>query len=282
MGYVSTGAAGTDATVINSGTSSAAVFDFVIPRGEDGTGTVASVNGQTGTVVLTATDVGALPTSTTIGDGAVIFQKNGAAFNTITANQTSTTTINYTIPTTASDIGALPDTTTIGAGSTTIQVNGTVAGTINANQTSDNTINIVAGGGLPSQTGNSGKVLTTDGTDASWGATSTIYPVIETYISGTSGYRIWAADSTSYRYCEQWGYKATVSTANTLEKVELLKTYTDTNYQAIATVAGTNGTSYTVKVGSASQNETDGFYIAMSNVSAGAWWRTFGYIVDEV
>lgn len=38
VGSVTTGAAGTNASVTNSGTSSAAVFDFVIPRGADGSG----------------------------------------------------------------------------------------------------------------------------------------------------------------------------------------------------------------------------------------------------
>ena len=51
IGYVSTGAAGTDATVVNSGTSSAAVFDFVIPRGEKGeTGANATITGATASV----------------------------------------------------------------------------------------------------------------------------------------------------------------------------------------------------------------------------------------
>lgn len=38
VGTVTTGAAGTNASVTNSGTPSAAVFDFVIPRGADGSG----------------------------------------------------------------------------------------------------------------------------------------------------------------------------------------------------------------------------------------------------
>lgn len=38
VGTVTTGAAGTQASVTNSGTSSAAVLDFVIPKGADGTG----------------------------------------------------------------------------------------------------------------------------------------------------------------------------------------------------------------------------------------------------
>ena len=38
VGTVTTGAPGTSATVVNSGTSSAAVFDFTIPRGDPGSG----------------------------------------------------------------------------------------------------------------------------------------------------------------------------------------------------------------------------------------------------
>lgn len=90
---------------------------------------------QTDTTVASKTD---------IGDGKVIYQKNGTAFATISVNQTSTTTVNYTIPTQASDIGALPDTTTIGAANTIVKVDGSAVGTINANATSDSTINISA------------------------------------------------------------------------------------------------------------------------------------------
>lgn len=108
-----------------------------------------------------------IASKTDIGDGKVIYQKNGTAFATISVNQTATTTVNYTIPTqasdinavpttrtinghtlnadvtlTSSDVGALPDTTTIGAGNTVVKVEGSAIGTINANATSDSTINI--------------------------------------------------------------------------------------------------------------------------------------------
>jgi hypothetical protein len=45
VGTVSTGAAGSSATVVNSGTSSAAVFDFSIPRGDTGSGGSAMTSG---------------------------------------------------------------------------------------------------------------------------------------------------------------------------------------------------------------------------------------------
>lgn len=49
-----------------------------------------------------------------------------------------------------------------------IQVNGSSVATFTANQSGNTTANIVVGSGLPSQTGNAGKFLNTDGTDESW------------------------------------------------------------------------------------------------------------------
>lgn len=48
VGIVKTGAAGTSVTVSNSGTTSAAVFDFVIPRGEKGEQGPQGIKGDTG------------------------------------------------------------------------------------------------------------------------------------------------------------------------------------------------------------------------------------------
>ena len=72
---MTTGEPGTNASVTNSGTSSAAVFDFVIPRGQDGSGGggaagVSSFNGRTGAVTsqvgdYTAAQVGAADATTT-------------------------------------------------------------------------------------------------------------------------------------------------------------------------------------------------------------------------
>ena len=65
-----------------------------------------TVNGQalSGNITLTASDVGALPDSTVIGNGTLTIQKNGSTINTFGANDTGNTTVNITVPTDTSDL----------------------------------------------------------------------------------------------------------------------------------------------------------------------------------
>ena len=56
--------------------------------------------------------------------------------------------------------------------------------------------------------------------------------IIETYVNGTSGYRIW-----SDGYCEQWGY--TTWSSNPIPQIIFLKEFTDTNYTLFFQDAGT-------------------------------------------
>lgn len=120
---------------------------------------VSSVNSQTGTVTLTATDVGALPSSTVI-------------------------------PSTAIDVNAVPQLSTLPTadlahegqvvqfvGVTGTYTNGYFYKCVSDGDVSNPTFSWVRvdvqptpviPDPLPSQTGNSGKFLTTDGTDASW------------------------------------------------------------------------------------------------------------------
>ena len=71
---------------------------------------VQSVNGQTGTVSLTANDVGALPNTTTIpvvNNAKLTIQKNSKEIDSFTANASVDKIINIEVPTKASDIEAI-------------------------------------------------------------------------------------------------------------------------------------------------------------------------------
>jgi len=79
--------------------------------GDSGTGVVSSVNGQTGVVVLNASDVGALPDTTTIPSKTSQL-KNDSGFITSAPVQ-SVNGKTGVVSLSASDVNALPSTTTI-------------------------------------------------------------------------------------------------------------------------------------------------------------------------
>ena len=62
VGTVTTGAAGSAASITNVGTSSAAIFDFTIPRGDAGAsgGGAVTISGKTGAYTVVAGDLGAV------------------------------------------------------------------------------------------------------------------------------------------------------------------------------------------------------------------------------
>lgn len=100
-------------------------------------------------ITLTASDVGALPSSTTIGAGVLTIQKNSTDVGSFGANDTSNKTINLSIPTKLSDI-------TVSAGAN-IQINGD---TISATDTT-----YTAGTGIDITNG----VISNTLTSAEWG-----------------------------------------------------------------------------------------------------------------
>ena len=111
VGTVTTGAPGTNATVVNSGTSSAAVFDFTIPRGdkgESGSGTgdmLASDYDPNGTVQNAGGIVDYVDSvMPTVNDATLTIQQNGTTVDTFTANASSNVTANITVPTKTSDL----------------------------------------------------------------------------------------------------------------------------------------------------------------------------------
>ena len=77
-GTTTTGAAGTSATVTNSGSSSAAVFDFTIPRGDTG------ATGATG-----ATQGGIIPSTSRPANRYGVHGATAAVAGTVTANRLS-------------------------------------------------------------------------------------------------------------------------------------------------------------------------------------------------
>ena len=91
---------------------------------------------------------------------------------------------------------------------------------------------------IPSQTGNAGKFLTTNGTTTSWATVSNAV-ITETYSSGTSWYRVY-----SDGWCEQGGRGATGG--GNSGTINLLKAYADTNYSCLVSSTSQYDTGWVV------------------------------------
>ena len=100
---------------------------------EDKVDKTQTINGHSleGDIEITAQDIGAASLSD-IGDGVITFTQGDIPKGTITANQTSSTTIALDAP---------------GDGVITFTQGGVIKGTITANQTSNTTIALELGGG---------------------------------------------------------------------------------------------------------------------------------------
>ena len=210
---------------------------------------VSSVNGQTGTVVLTASDVGAATTA------------QGAKADTAVQPgdlATVATTGAY------SDLSGTPTIPTVGDGTITITQGGVTKGTFTTNQSGNTTIDVDAGGGggLPSQTGNAGKFLTTDGTDASWSdkplvntATGTsALTLISRYASSTLfAINIGEDSSAQSAYSVCIGYSAGYASSAMATVCVGFQANASGNY-AIQLGKGTNNTAQTFCVGFQNNN----------------------------
>ena len=94
IGSVTTGGAGSSATVTNSGTASAAVLDFTIPKGDDGTPGTNGTNGTNGTDGADGADGAAA----TITVGTVTTGASGTSATVTNSGTSNAAVLDFTIP----------------------------------------------------------------------------------------------------------------------------------------------------------------------------------------
>ena len=94
VGSVTTGAAGTSASVVNAGTSSAAVLNITIPRGDTGAAGAAGAAGPQGP----AGSAGAAGTAATVSVGTVSTGAAGSSATVSNVGTTSAAVLNFSIP----------------------------------------------------------------------------------------------------------------------------------------------------------------------------------------
>lgn len=112
VGSTTTGAPGTSASVSNSGTPSAAVFSFTIPRG----------------------DVGATGTAATVAVGTVTTGTPGSSASVTNAGTSGAAVFNFTIP--RGDVGATGTAATVAVGSVATGLAGTSVSVTNSGTSS--------------------------------------------------------------------------------------------------------------------------------------------------
>lgn len=94
--------------------------------------------------------------------------------------------------------------------------------------------------------------------------------VVENYINGTSGYRIW-----SDGFIEQWGTHTFGGTG--WASIALLKSYSNSEYLCTVSCIGDSTTRTTMKAGNSSKNTTTILYLISGSASAVCSWYTAGY-----
>ena len=97
VGSVTTGNAGTDASVTNTGTSSAAVFNFTIPRGADGTNGTNGTDGSDGADGATGPQ-GPAGNAATIAIGTVTTGAAGSSATVTNAGTSNAAVLTFSIP----------------------------------------------------------------------------------------------------------------------------------------------------------------------------------------
>lgn len=114
--------------------------------------------------------------------------------------------------------------------------------------------------------------------------TTTVYPVIETYINGTSWYRIYAPDTTGYRWCEMGDlyYKGSTLAA-TDNTINFVKTFKDLNYNFTPTPLHSSANLNQYQMYEKYPERTTSSVVLRTTAAIfGYAWTACGYIANEV
>ena len=148
VGSTSTGAPGSNASVANAGTSSAAVLNFTIPRGDKGD------KGDTGAT-------GSPGAAATVTVGTTTTGQPGTSASVVNAGTQSAAVLNFTIPKGAKgDTGATGSAATVAVGATTTGQPGTNASVTNSGTQSAAVLNFTIPKGAKGDTGSAGAAAT--------------------------------------------------------------------------------------------------------------------------
>lgn len=235
-GTTTTGAAGTSASVTNSGTSSAAVFNFTIPRGDTGATGATGATGSPGaaaTIAVGTTTTGAAGTSASVTNSGT---SSAAVFN-------------FTIP--RGDTGATGATgaaATVAAGTTTTGAPGSSASVTNSGTSSAAVFNFTiprgdtgaTGAGVPTG-GTAGQALTKiDSTNynTQWTSLGTMASQNANAVAITGG----SVDNTSIGATTRSSGDFTTLSANTVTNTTPVLSFNASN--SIASFGSTTPNSY--------------------------------------
>lgn len=156
VGSVTTGAAGSSATIINAGNSSAATFNFTIPRGATGATGNTGPAGPTGNTGAAGTNGAAA----TIAVGTVTTGAAGSSASIINGGNSSSAVFNFTIPRgatgTTGSTGPSGNAATLALGAVTTGAPGTNVAITNSGNTTAAVFNFTIPQGVQGERGAAG------------------------------------------------------------------------------------------------------------------------------
>lgn len=206
-------------------------------------------------------DLSNKPTIPTVNNGMLTIQKNGVNVKTFTANQSASVTANIVVPTKISELTNDSNYITSSA-----SITGNAATATKATQDASGRVFTTTYATKTEAKYTAGTGITITNNVISTSKPANIHFVTETYINGTSWYRLYDDN-----WCEQGGYAADNSS------VIFLKPYTNNSYTLIGSgVTGSvNGPQFR-QIMPNSKSAT-GFSSTVAG-GVGVWWQASGYI----